>query len=85
MEKLIAHSKHTAALPQRLGVVLYNAQVFNPRRWNPLVSQSPDPSQIFETVEALFAELDEQGLPYLLVGGIAMLSYVEGRNTEDID
>ncbi|MGA0199071.1 MAG: hypothetical protein ACO3NK_08105 [Prochlorotrichaceae cyanobacterium] len=24
-------------------------------------------------------------IPYLLVGGIALLSYIEGRNTQDID
>jgi len=33
----------------------------------------------------LFTVLGERQVPYLLVGGIAMLRYVEGRNTEDID
>lgn len=35
-------------------------------------------------VVALFTLLRERAIPYLLVGGIAMLRYVEGRNTEDI-
>lgn len=36
-------------------------------------------------VVELFMLLRERAIPYLLVGGIAMLRYVEGRNTEDID
>jgi hypothetical protein len=36
-------------------------------------------------VASLFAELDAAKVQYVLVGGVAMLSYVEGRNTEDID
>ncbi len=37
------------------------------------------------TVERFFRLLHGRGIDYLLVGGIAMLGYVEGRNTEDID
>jgi hypothetical protein len=33
----------------------------------------------------LFRLLSERQVPYLLVGGIAMLTYVEGRNTKDVD
>lgn len=33
----------------------------------------------------LFALLDRRGIAYVFVGGIAMLQYVGGRNTEDID
>lgn len=33
----------------------------------------------------LFNLLQERQIPYVLVGGIAMLSYVSGRNTEHID
>jgi hypothetical protein len=36
-------------------------------------------------VEALFDELDAKDVDYVLVGGVALLAYVEGRNTEDID
>lgn len=37
------------------------------------------------SAERLFALLDRRGVAYVLVGGIAMLQYVAGRNTEDID
>ncbi len=37
------------------------------------------------TVSRLFATLDARGIDYLLVGGVALLQYVEGRNTEDLD
>jgi hypothetical protein len=67
-----------------LAAVLCHAQVFNPRQWNTIVSQA-DFNQLLRTVDRLFEELDSSGAPYLLVGGIAMLTYVEGRNTEDID
>ena len=36
-------------------------------------------------VERLFRLLDERRSDYVLVGGIALLTYVEGRNTQDID
>ncbi len=36
-------------------------------------------------VGQLFDLLDSRRVDYVLVGGIALLTYVEGRNTEDID
>lgn len=36
-------------------------------------------------VQQLFDVLDERKADYVLVGGIALLTYVEGRNTQDID
>lgn len=36
-------------------------------------------------VEAFFDLLEERGVACLLVGGVAMLIHVRGRNTEDID
>jgi len=36
-------------------------------------------------VEQLFDLLDSRKINYVLVGGIALLTYVEGRNTQDID
>jgi hypothetical protein len=38
-------------------------------------------SQLIE----LFGILHARKIPYVLVGGIAMLAYVEGRNTKDVD
>ena len=40
---------------------------------------------LVETVDRLFAVLQERRVDYLLVGGVALLQYVEGRNTEDVD
>jgi hypothetical protein len=67
-----------------LAAILCHAHVFNPKKRNTLMSQS-DFNQLTATVERLFETLSNSRVPYLLVGGIAMLSYVEGRNTEDID
>ncbi len=40
---------------------------------------------LLQAVERLFALLHARQIAYVLVGGIALLQYVEGRNTEDID
>jgi hypothetical protein len=63
-----------------IGRVVRNALVFGNHR-RPIVSDI----SILETVDHLFALLGERKIAYLLVGGIALLQYVEGRNTEDID
>lgn len=44
-----------------------------------------DFNSLLETVGDLFSLLVEREIDYVLVGGIAMLQYVDGRNTEDID
>jgi hypothetical protein len=36
-------------------------------------------------VRSVFAALHAAPINYLLVGGVARLNYVEGRNTQDID
>jgi hypothetical protein len=75
--------KATEALaPVHIGKVVRNAQVFNFR--NPRGRTVSDDG-IFAAVARLFALLTERRVDYLLVGGIAVLQYVEGRNTEDID
>jgi hypothetical protein len=71
-----------AQRPVHIGKVVRNALVFGGA--NPREAKMSD-SSILETVGRLFAVLDERRIDYLLVGGIALLQYVEGRNTEDID
>ena len=44
-----------------------------------------DSDALIETVARFFSLLRERQIEYVLVGGIALLQYVEGRNTEDID
>src|SRR3954462_2664051 len=68
--------------PVHIGKVVRNARVFNFR--NPRGGNLSD-SGLLGSVARLFALLEERRIDYLLVGGIALLQYVEGRNTEDID
>src|SRR5437588_3247155 len=45
----------------------------------------PNPAPLPQDALSLFRVLYEANVPYLLVGGIAMLTYVQGRNTKDVD
>lgn len=65
-----------------IGEVIQNGVVFNLRNWQ---DASVDMQNLPQTVERLFKLLDERKIDYVLVGGVAMLQYVEGRNTQDID
>ena len=58
--------------------IIENGQAFNLRRKMPM-------HDIRATVRALFEDLHAARIDYVLVGGVALLSYVEGRNTQDID
>jgi hypothetical protein len=58
--------------------VIQNGQAFNLRRTNVM-------ADIRDRVRSLFVALHAASVNYLLVGGVALLSYVEGRNTQDID
>ena len=63
-----------------IGEVVRNAVVFHPGK-----EATVDSDSLIETVAHFFNVLDERQIEYVLVGGIALLKYVEGRNTEDID
>jgi hypothetical protein len=65
-----------------IGEVIRNAVLFNPGNHQESLMNS---DFLIETVARFFALLRERQIEYVLVGGIAMLQYVEGRNTEDID
>lgn len=65
-----------------IGKVVRNALLFNFR--NPR-GKTVNDSALLDAVGRLFALLEVRRIDYLLVGGIALLQYVEGRNTEDID
>jgi hypothetical protein len=69
-----------------IGGVVQNAVLFNFKNWrcnNGAAALNME--SLLQTVEELFALLQARQIDYLLVGGIAILQYVEGRNTEDID
>ena len=78
---------------RRVAEIVRNAMLFGPDAWDGGAqpdrnSNSPARPNILPTdrdVIDLFTLLGERHIPYLLVGGIAMLRYVAGRNTEDID
>jgi hypothetical protein len=65
-----------------IGRVVQNAIVFDLKNWRAGVVSSDN---LVETVAQLFRLLRERRIEYLLVGGVALLQYIEGRNTEDID
>lgn len=77
----------------RIAEIVRNAVLRGPDGWDnsstPERSERPNPSaNLLPTdrdVVELFTLLRQRQIPYLLVGGIAMLRYIEGRNTEDID
>jgi hypothetical protein len=50
---------------------------------NPRLPMAVD--NIRASITALFDDLERLGVDYVLVGGVALLSYVEGRNTQAVD
>lgn len=74
----------TANAPREvhIGKVIRDALIFNFR--NPSGGTLSD-SALLDAVDRLFTLLEERRIDYLLVGGIALLKYIEGRNTEDLD
>lgn len=65
-----------------IGEIIHNGVLFDMKNWS---NESPDVNRLPGAVEQLFNLLDERQIDYLLVGGVALLSYIEGRNTQDID
>jgi hypothetical protein len=59
--------------------VILNASIFNFRRARVMEDR------LLQAVVDFFELLEVRGIDYLLVGGVALLNYVEGRNTEDVD
>lgn len=68
--------------PVDIGKVIQNAVVFDFKDQS-VNSMSVD--SLPQTINRLFDLLQQRQIRYVLVGGIALLTYVEGRNTQDID
>jgi len=66
-----------------IGEVIVHGVVFDPKNGERL--RAMDLNEIFDSVPQLFDLLDQRDIDYVLVGGIAMLAYVDGRNTQDIN
>lgn len=70
--------------PPSIASIIRDGLLFDPKNWTRLIS-TPDINQILETIDRLFQSLNDRKIPYVLVGGVAMLSYIQGRNTQDVD
>lgn len=68
-----------------IGQIIQNGIAFNVNNWQQDSLDSMDIDTILPNVAQLFQLLESRQVDYVLVGGIAMRQYVEGRNTEDID
>lgn len=90
-------SKSNVSLPEgvsllRLGQVMLEAWEAGAHQWteSPLrtaeLKDVPRPAvPVPRDALELFRVLQQRGLPHLLIGGMAMLTYVQGRNTRDVD
>ena len=68
--------------PIQIGAVIRNARAFDMQYWRGAPRLMDD---ILQIVAELFALLTQRKIKTVLVGGIALLQYIQGRNTEDID
>jgi hypothetical protein len=66
----------------QIGDVIRNAVVFNIKNWPGGMMNS---DSLIQSVQDFFAILEQRKIDYVLVGGIAILHYIEGRNTQDLD
>lgn len=76
-------SGSTIPLPA-IATIICDGILFDPKNWSPLMN-TPEPNTILDRVNRLFATLNDRGISYVLVGGVAMLGYIQGRNTQDVD
>ena len=67
----------------RIGEVLHDALAFDPKTWRE--GQMGVAEDLTPAVQLLFDLLAERRIEYALAGGLAVLHYLEGRNTKDID
>jgi hypothetical protein len=66
----------------QIGNVIRNAVVFNVKNGCGGMMNS---DSLLQSVQDFFEVLEQRKIDYVLVGGIAILHYVEGRNTQDLD
>ena len=66
----------------QIGNVIRNAVVFNVKNW---LGGMMNSDSLIQSVQDFFTVLEQRKIDYVLVGGIAILHYVEGRNTQDLD
>jgi len=65
-----------------IGQIIRNAVAFNVKNW---LGGEMNSDSLIQSVQDFFSVLEHRKIDYVLVGGIALLRYVEGRNTQDLD
>jgi hypothetical protein len=78
----LGNSTMTIQSSVQIGNVIRNAVVFNVKNW---LGGTMNSDSLIQSVQDFFAVLEQRKIDYVLVGGIAILHYVEGRNTQDLD
>ena len=66
----------------QIGEVIRHAVAFNVNNW---LGGAMNYDSLIQSVQDFFAILEERKIEYVLVGGIAILHYIEERNTQDLD
>jgi hypothetical protein len=66
----------------QIGQVIRNAVAFDVKNWQGGMMNT---DSLIQSVQDFFTVLEQRKIDYVLVGGIATLYYVEGRNTQDLD
>jgi hypothetical protein len=66
----------------QIGNVIRNAVAFDLKNW---AGGTMNSDSLIQSVQDFFAVLEQRKIDYVLAGGIAILYYVEGRNTQDLD
>jgi len=66
----------------QIGRVIRNAVAFDVKNWQGGMMNT---DSLIQSVQDFFTVLEQRKIDYVLVGGIATLYYVEGRNTQDLD
>jgi hypothetical protein len=84
MAEPLTVTHHLAISPPSIASIVRDGMLFDPKNWQTLMS-TPNLNDILATIDRLFATLNEEQTPYVLVGGVAMLGYIQGRNTQDVD
>jgi len=65
-----------------VGEIVRNGVVFDMKNWE---GGDVNADNLPQIVEQLFSLFEQRKIDYLLVDGVALLSYIDGRNTQDVD
>ncbi len=70
---------------EEIGAIVQDGVLFRPQWWHEEAVRLLSETSLLQQVQDFFDLLDARRIPYVLVGGVALLYYVEGRNTRDLD